>query len=500
MSIPNAKESAPLHGEVYSVSLLGLVATLITVMATIEPGPSTFDLIGLAEPCVQGTKSRVLSAFARVGQWFDDCRVKVQFSRNGLRHDGMLDLAVATAVLMALKQKALPRAVVLGELWPSGALRAARGALPALLGVRDVSGAIVPWNNGPETACLEHMEVRVAGHLGDVIDYLDGTRELKLARSFPKPRRTDFRDMADIRGLRAGRRAIEIAAAGLHPLLLVGSPGSGKTMLSSRLPTVLPEMSHPEALEVTSIHSVAGQLEEHEQGLLIERPFRIPHPKVGAEILVGRGFPPRPGEVSLAHHGVLFLDDIQTVHTGALSALDNALGAGQVELSKRVTFPARPLIVAGTFACPCGFHGVKDRECKCSPERIRAYRERQRGPVFDRLDMRALVSGDATEGPPRECSSAVRARVVKAREAQQRRFEREEASEPVNGRLGLSDLERVAEPDRKGRRMLGQAGLSDELEAKVLRVSRTIADLDGSDAVRARHVAEAIAMAPLTEN
>jgi magnesium chelatase family protein len=490
------------RSEVFSVALSGLVATLVKISVTIEAGSPDLELIGLAPSCAQDTKYRVLSALDRIGEYLDERRVEVSFSPAGLDNDGMFDLAIATGVLCALKQKALPCTVVLGDFWPSGAVRAVRGGLPALLGVTGMLGAIVPWNNGPETACLEHMEVRVAGYLGDVSDYLDGTRELKRARSFPEPQRSDFGDMADIRGLRAGRRAIEIAAAGLHPMLLVGAPGSGKTMLSSRLPTVLPEMSHPEVLEVTSIHSVSGLLEEHERGLMIQRPFRCPHPKAGTKILVGRGSPLQPGEVSLAHHGVLYLEDIQTVYAGALSALDKALGAGQVVLSRgkrSVTFPARPLFIAGTFPCPCGFHGVEDRECKCAPEQIRAYRQREHGPIFDRLEIRTAMSGYTTSGPRGEGSAEMRARVVQAREPQRQRFERGEASEPVNGRLTVADLERVAAPDDEGRRMLDEAGLSPERRAKVLRVARTIADLDGSDAVGATHVEEAIQSAPRPE-
>ncbi|UQA59969.1 ATP-binding protein [Polyangium aurulentum] len=368
-----------------------------------------------------------------------------------------------------------------------------------------MSDAIVPWNNGPETASLQHIDVRVAAYLGDVIDYLDGTRDLKRARTFPKPRRTDWSDMADVAGLLDGRRAVEITAAGLHPLLLVGSPGSGKTTLSSRLPTVLPEMTRPEALEVTSIHSVAGYLEEGDQGLFVDRPFRIPHYQVGPRVLVGGGRFLRPGDVSLAHHGVLFLDPIELFHGRSLAALDRVLSAGQVVLSppegrcnERVTFPAGPLLVIGSYPCPCGFHGVEDRECKCSPQAIRAHRQRQRGPVIDRVDMKVRSTGHMS-GVRGESSAHVRARVVKAREAQRSRFERGEASEQVNGRLSLADLERVAGPDDDGRRALKRTGLSPELQAKVLRVARTLADLDGSDAIRAHHVAEAIQLAPRPE-
>ena len=492
-------QNETLRSEVYSISLSGLVATLVTITVTIAPGPAAFELIGVAESCARNMTGMVEHALGRAGVWLDDRRVEVRVSPVD-RHDDGMQLAIVTAVLSAMKQKSLPRTVVLGDIWPSGALRAVRGVLPALLGVDGMLEAIVPWNNGPEAACLDDLDVRVAAYLDDIIDYLDGTRDLKLARTCPKPRRIDSSDMADITGLLAGLRAVEIAAAGLHPLVFVGSPGSGKTMLSSRLPTVLPEMTRPEALEVTSIHSVAGHLEEGDQGPFIDRPFRMPHPQSGKKNLIGASA--RPGEVSLAHLGVLFLDMIQTVPPQVLSALDRVLEAGQVVLSRgqeSVTFPACPLLVAGTFPCPCGFNGVEDRECKCSSEQVRAYRQRQCGPVFDRLDIRAGMSGYTTRGPRSESSAMMRARVVKAREPQRHRFERGEASEPVNGRLTVTDLERVTAPDRGGRRALSQAGLSPVLESKVLRVARTIADLDGSDAVRAPHVAEAIQLAPRPE-
>jgi magnesium chelatase family protein len=490
------------RSEVYSVALSGLSATLVTITVAIQAGPPDVELIGLAPSCVLGTKYRVLSALGQLGEYLDDRRVAVRFSPTGLHNDGTFDLAIATGVLSALKQRPLARTVVLGELWPSGAVRAVRGGLPALLGVTDMLGAIVPWNNGPETSCLTHMELRVAGHLGDVADYLDGKRELGLARALPQPRRADVGDMADIRGVTAGRRAAEIATAGLHSMLLVGAPGSGKTTLSSCIPTVMPEMTHAEVVEVTSIYSLVGHLEEDERGLVLARPFRSPHPNAGRGILVGRRSPLQPGEVSLAHHGVLFLENMQTAYAGALYALDKALRAGQVVLSTRkreVTFPARPLFVAGTFPCPCGFHGVEDRECKCTPEQIRAYRRQHQGPVFDHLDLQVLMSGYTTFGSRSESSASVRVRVSKAWEPQRHRFERGEVSAPVNGRLSVADLERVAAPDQAGRRILDWPALAPELRAKVQRVARTIADLDGSDGVRFHHVAEALQFAPHPE-
>ncbi|MDC0743199.1 YifB family Mg chelatase-like AAA ATPase [Polyangium mundeleinium] len=493
----------PLRSEVLSIALTGLVATLVSIVVTIEAGSSTVELIGLAEASVRDTKARVLSALARLGKWLDGYKVMVEFSPAGTRNDGMLDLAVATALLMALEQKPLPRTIIFGELALTGAVRPVRGVLPALLGVKDMSRAIVPWSNGPEASSVQHMEVQVAAHLQDVAESLRGTGQLQFARDFLKAPPLAEVDLADIQGLVAGRRALELSAAGLHPLLFIGSPGSGKTMLCRRLPTVMPPLTREEALEVTSIHSVAGLLHTS-QGLITQRPLQAPHYTVSEVGLVGGGLPVRPGQVSLAHLGVLFLDELLEFKKRALAVLDGVLKDGQsvvCQRQTRVVFPARPLTVASVLPCPCGFHGTKDRTCKCPPERIRAYRERLRGAVLDRMDMKAILSGDELKGSRSECSADMRARVVKAREEQKNRFEKLVVTEAVNGRLSLADLDRVAKPDDKGQRMLGQAvervGLSAELHAKVLRVSRTIADLDGSDAVRAHHIAEALNAAPL---
>jgi len=489
-----------LLSEVCSVALSGLVATLVRIVVTIEKGPSAFELLGLAEGCVRETKARVLTAFARLGKWFDDHKIKVALSPAGIRNDGMLDLAIAVAVIMALENKSAPRMVFVGELAMTAAVRPVRGTLPALLGLKDVPAAIVPWGNGNEAACVQHMEVRAAAHLYEVIEYLQGTRQLTLANSFTDRAPVDAIDMVDVHGLLAGRRAVEVAAAGLHPLMFIGSPGSGKAMLTRRLPTVMPPLSHAEALEVTSIHSVAGLLETNQQ-LLTRRPLRSPHHTADAARLVGGGSPPRPGEVSLAHQGVLFLGDMQSFKRKALTALDKVLEAGESAIQDhqtRVTFPARPLIVAGVLPCPCGFNRTKNRTCNCAPARVRAYRERLRGTIFGRMHLHAFLSGDV-HGPRGDSSAEVRARVVKARDAQQSRFEQGQASEQVNGRLSVADLGRVAAPDAKGRRMLSRAELGPELEATVLRVARTMADLDGSAAMRAHHVEEGIALAPRME-
>jgi magnesium chelatase family protein len=498
----NPLPGKPLRGEVLSISLSGLVASLVSIVVTIEHGTSAFDLLHLAESSVRETKSRVLSALAKMGHLLDGYNIKVAFYPGGLRNEGLFDLAIATAVLLALEQKSLPRTVILGELAPTGAILPVRGVLPALLGVQDMSRAIVPWANGPEVSCIENMEVQVAMHLRDVHDALRGVGQLQVARDFLQAPRLHEVDLADIRGLLAGRRALEISAAGLHPLLLVSSPGSANKMLSQRLPTVMPPLTHEEEFEVTSIYSVAGLIHTS-TGLITNRPWRGPNCTMIEAGLIGGSSRAIPGEVSLAHLGVLFLDELPEFKKKTRAALDRVLEEGHSVICQDqngVTFPARPLTVASALPCPCGFHGVKGRKCTCSPERLRSYQDGLRGPVFDRMDMMVFVSEDALSGPRGECSVEMRVRVIEAREVQQNRFDRQEVTAPVNSRLSPADLDRVAKPDDKGQRMLRQAierlGLSTAHYIKMLRVSRTIADLDGSDAIRTHHIAEAIEVAP----
>jgi magnesium chelatase family protein len=478
--------SIPLRSQVCAVALSGLVATLVTITVTIAPGPRAFELVGVDARDAQSMRRLAGSVLGRAGEQIEASRVEVRVSPRGIRDLDKLYLAIIVALRLALENRSLPDTVLVGDVWPSGHLRPVPGALPALLGARRMSRAIVPRNNGPETACVPGMEVLVATDVREVLNYVRGEGELASARDVESVREPSL-DMAEVQ---EGRRELEVAAAGFHHLFLVGPHRAGAMGLASRLPSVMPELTREEALEVTSIHSVTGRLLEHHLGALTRPPFRSPDSSLSVRRLTGGAYPMRPGEVSLAHHGVLFFNSIQSWRADALAAIDAVLDAGQAVLAGGITFPARPLIVASALPCPCGFFAAKDRTCTCSPDQIRAYRARLRGPVLDRADVRLCMSGSVA-GPPGESSAEIRARVVKAREAQRHRFEAGEASEPVNGRLGAAELERVAKLGADGRRALKRAGLVAELSAKALRVARTIADLDGSDAVRGRHVEEA---------
>jgi magnesium chelatase family protein len=493
----------------HAAALVGLDAHPVRVEVESTRGVSEFILVGLAEASVRESRVRVRSALHQLGLDLGEYLIVVNLAPADLRKSGGgFDLAIAAATLAALGQlpaDSLDATVLLGELSLTGAVRPIRGVLPQLLSARKagVRRAIVPAANGPEAASVGGIEILVVGTLRELLQHLCGRQRLSAAgTACYDPAEQAGPDLTEVKGQQGGRRALEIAAAGGHHLLMIGPPGGGKTMLARRLPCILPPLSYEEALEVSVVHSVAGILPP-DSGLVRLRPFRAPHHTVSDAGLVGGGDPPRPGEISLAHLGVLFLDELAEFRRGALEALRQPLEDGVLTIARarvRATFPARPLLVAAVNPCPCGHAGDPHGRCRCGAERVRGYRSRLSGPLLDRIDLHVQLPpveiACLQQAGAGESSAAVRQRVIRAREMQAARAQAGEASARVNSLLSLGDIDRVAGLDAAGASLLARAvdslGLSARAYGKVLRVARTVADLEGSDAVRAAHVAEAV--------
>lgn len=495
----------------YSAAVNGLEVTTVTVEISLARGVM-FHLSGLADAAVKESHDRIVAALQNNGYKFPVADITINMAPADLRKEGSgYDLPLAVGILAAMDKvnaDKLSEYMLVGELGLDGRLQPVRGALPISIRARKekFKGLIVPKQNIREAAVVNNLDVYGMESLAEVVSFLNDTAEFEpmridTRREFYEHQSNFELDFADVRGQENVKRAMEVAAAGGHNMIMVGPPGSGKSMMAKRLPSILPPLSLAESLETTQIHSVAGKLGKG-MSLISQRPFRSPHHTISQVALVGGGLNPQPGEISLAHNGVLFADELPEFNKATLEVLRQPLEDRKITISRAkytIEYPCSFMFVASMNPCPCGYFNDPTHHCVCTPGQIQRYMNKISGPLLDRIDIQVEITPvpfrDISKAQPGEPSSAIRERVIKARRIQEERF-KDVRGVYCNAQMTERMIHQYGEPDEEGINLLRMAmerlNLSARAYNRILKVARTIADLDNSEKIQTKHLAEAI--------